>query len=553
MRALVNAEGGIVSSEAQQRPLWVDDLLDLASQEATGRVLIAAPIGDRAWLWLRDGLLTGLSAAMRRPLIAKRLVAFQQLSSANVTKALESIRTQPGARLLDVLLSDRLVSEEFVVDFVRRTMAEQMSSLLHSGVVDVVFEPGRTQRLSPVLMETLDIVNLGMSVHYRIPDELARVALFADATDFPDARPIDQAFLSACDGHRRPAEVGDSCGLTFSETEDLVRRLADLDVLQLLHPQSRAAEWTETRLFPAPAPAAPLPVEPLPAPPAPAEPAPVEPAPVQPAPVEQAPVEEKPVEQKPVADAPTETPPADVPPAQRVPAVLPAMTPPPMPAPWRTMPPTPTATPQRRPVAQPAPAARLPGPVIEPFAPPDPNVPDDAGFSAPPPTNAAYRMPPPAMPGPAGGWPAASPDRSTLDRQLGGATPAQTKPPEPEPEREPAGATAVTAGESSAQSRRDALSLLALFGTTENPAPPEESEPIKVDVAPEDSSAVAASLWPTRLVKPADAMPAGEVFKELTSLGDSSEPGDDSPEAAPPPAKTPPKPEQRKRRRFLGR
>ena len=72
------------------RPSWADELLDLAAQEATGRLVVLSSAGDEGWVEFRDGELVGVSAASRRPLLARRLTAFGVMAAPDVAPSNKS-------------------------------------------------------------------------------------------------------------------------------------------------------------------------------------------------------------------------------------------------------------------------------------------------------------------------------------------------------------------------------------------------------------------------------------------------------------------------------
>lgn len=245
-----------------QRPEWADELLDLAVQEATGRFVVASRSGEYAWMWLRDGQLSGVSAAARRPLLSRRLLAFRVLSPDRVEQALASIRTQPGQRLLDRVIQDRLAPLSFIDAYVRHVMAEQMASMLNTSVDDVSFEPGRVQRVSPLLLGVHDMMVAAANTPYVIPDEIAEHVMAASRTDFPHSYAIQRSVLAASDGRRRPVEVADECGLTAAEMLQIIADLGHHGVLELTAGPERDnwmdVAWEEAPQIPAPAAAVPV-------------------------------------------------------------------------------------------------------------------------------------------------------------------------------------------------------------------------------------------------------------------------------------------------------
>lgn len=223
----------VTKAVRDRRPEWADELLDLVVQEATGRFVVASRAGEYAWMWLRDGQLSGVSAAARRPLLSRRLLAFRILTQDQLEKALAAIRDQPGQRLLDRVIQDRLAPLSFIDAYVRHVTAEQMASMLHTSVDDVSFEPGRVQRVSPLLLDVHDMMAAAAVTPFVIPDEIAEHVLTATHPDFPHSYAIQRAVLAASDGRHRPVEVADLCGLTAGETLQIIADLEGHGVLAL--------------------------------------------------------------------------------------------------------------------------------------------------------------------------------------------------------------------------------------------------------------------------------------------------------------------------------
>lgn len=317
----MSAQEQVVPKAIGQRPEWADELLDLAVQEATGRFVVASCSGEYAWMWLRDGQLSGVSAAARRPLLSRRLLAFRILSPDRVEQALESIRYAPGQRLLDRVIQDRLAPPSFIDAYVRHVMAEQMASMLHTSVDDVSFEPGRVQRVSPLLLGVHEMMVAAAATPFVIPTEIAEHVMTALHADFPHSYAIQRAVLAASDGRRRPVEVADECGLTAAEMLQVIADLEQHGALELTAGPERD-NWMAVSQEEAPAiaPAGP-PREPavpvLDAPPAPTEPVHAEVPPPAPVPAPRAespppdPRDRAPIEPDPVAPPTPEPPPHD--------------------------------------------------------------------------------------------------------------------------------------------------------------------------------------------------------------------------------------------------
>ncbi len=208
----------------QQRAPWLEQAFDFATQEATGQLVIISPNGDHSWLWLRDGQLTGVSAPARRPLLAQRLMSFGVLDSRTTAKALASAREHPGLRLIDVVMAENLAPETFLLDYLLASAAEQMRQIQDSGVRESRFHPGRTQRLSPLLLDLHEVVSAAQSSEQRIQPEIANLAVSALPDVIPTSK-IHESLISASDGHRTPIQLADFLGLTIQETSSSLTQL----------------------------------------------------------------------------------------------------------------------------------------------------------------------------------------------------------------------------------------------------------------------------------------------------------------------------------------
>lgn len=297
-----------VPSETSHRPRWADDLLDLAAEEATGRLVVVSESGEEGWIQLRDGSLAAVSAAARRPLLSRRLTAFEVMSAQDVRTLKDRVRQTPGARLLDLLIHERLVPETFAQGYLRNTMAEQLGALMDEKVAQVRFEPGRIQPM-PMLQSAHEVLATAVAVPHEFPPDMAdRVLRGADGAH-ADLVPILRSVIRAADGHARPVDVADACGLTAAETLQVITDLRSRQLLEVVVDHDRESWHTVGSLSLAPPSGPAMPAPPLPAaghstPQAPAASAPA-PAAAAAAPPPQPPAAPPPVI-KPFAPAPVE-------------------------------------------------------------------------------------------------------------------------------------------------------------------------------------------------------------------------------------------------------
>lgn len=285
------------------RPSWADELLDLAAQEATGRLVVSSPDGDEGWIEFRDGELVGASAASRRPLLARRLTAFGVMADSEVSALLSALRAQPGRRLLDVLVHDRLVPPAFIAGFVRNTMAEQLGVMAAYPSPHHRFQSGPVHQSVPP-QRVDEVLATALAVGHTFPTDLQEHALQRIADPADSLSPIFLSVLAACDGSSTAADVADQCGLTVAETRQVLTELRGHALIELVErpgvdpwqvpvtpPQSLPAPPPGAVPSPAPAPTtqpetrapAPQPTQPT-VPPVvitPLAPEPVEPEPVE--------------------------------------------------------------------------------------------------------------------------------------------------------------------------------------------------------------------------------------------------------------------------------
>ena len=233
---------------------WTEELLDLVAQEATGRVVLSGAAGEQGWLYLRDGLVSGVSASARRPLLAHRLIAFDALPAPQVQRALAAVRQQPGMRLLDLIVSQRLVAHGFVETFLRNVMAEHVAVMLHGPGGELRLEAGRVQRSTPLLVDLHDVLTIASVVPFAFPEEIADHSMTAIAGSFAAAAAIHRSVMTASDGRRRPVDVADECGLTAGETLQVMAELQQHGALELAPPSS--GTWSDPLTGAAPLPGA---------------------------------------------------------------------------------------------------------------------------------------------------------------------------------------------------------------------------------------------------------------------------------------------------------
>lgn len=288
------------------RPSWADELLDLAAQEATGRLVVLSSAGDEGWVEFRDGELVGASAASRRPLLARRLVAFGVMTESDVAALLSALRAQTGRRLIDVLVHDRLVPDAFIAGFVRNTMAEQLGVMAAFPGAQYRFRSGPVHQSVPP-QRADEVLATALAVNHEFPQELLDHALKRADDQGTELPPVFRSVLAACDGTRPAPDVADACGLTVAETVQVLTDLRNRRLVTLV-PRPAQDPWQVALAGEAPAAVQPAAAASPPVPPAPPAPDPARPpaaaptTPVEP-PIVLTPLAPEPVEPEPVAAA----------------------------------------------------------------------------------------------------------------------------------------------------------------------------------------------------------------------------------------------------------
>jgi hypothetical protein len=224
--------------------------LDLAAQEATGRLLVASPDGNYGWLWLRDGLLSGVSGPGPRPLLANRLATFELLPKSQISKIVVETRSRPSVRMLEVVAELGSVPPTFLHDFVAITAAEQLALLEAMPIDHVRFESGNVHRSGPAML----LVHEVFSQCRTLRTELSGVAADArfttgrSATGPNDA--VARTLTTYCDGSRDLRQLAYVSGLTQHESVVWLEAMLAMNQVQLFEADDQPfTDWeTQTPL-----------------------------------------------------------------------------------------------------------------------------------------------------------------------------------------------------------------------------------------------------------------------------------------------------------------
>jgi hypothetical protein len=219
-------------------------LLELASQEGTGCLIVTEPQGEQSTVWFRDGYVYAVSVPGRRPLLGVRLMSSGVLTPEALAEALEVQRTElQGWRLGELLVHlgfvDRAVVESFVCEQVR----DQVADLLHWQVAEKKFRNGkRTRQDVAPPMEVTELLGAAR----RRDEQWASIVPFIGGADAvpvlstaapaaPDVvlGPYDWALLCKVDGNRTIADLADDCGFTIFEAGMVVVGLLEAALVQI--------------------------------------------------------------------------------------------------------------------------------------------------------------------------------------------------------------------------------------------------------------------------------------------------------------------------------
>lgn len=261
-------------TQTSATPQWVDHVLDLAAQEATGRFVVASEPSDTdGWILLRDGEIAGASGDVRRPLLGRRLVAFGLLSEQQVTQHLSVLRQQQGRRLLDLLIHEHAVPESFFTSYLRNTLAEQVGSMTAFAEPVTHFEPGPVPH-APLRLPVHEVLTAAFGMSHSFPEQIADLAVRGVGAPPPELPVLHGAVMRSADGSRRPGEIADDCGLTVAETVQVLTDLHGRRLVQLVRPAVPPAAPAAAPPASAPIPPAAAATPPPLGPPPPAPPAP---------------------------------------------------------------------------------------------------------------------------------------------------------------------------------------------------------------------------------------------------------------------------------------
>ncbi len=258
-------------AEADHRPGGVEGLLlELASQQATGALIIRDTEDDEATVWFRDGFVYAVSVPGRRPLLGVRLMSSGAITPEALAEALEVQRTElQGWRLGELLVHLGFVDRSVVESFVLEQQRDMMADLLTWTMLSHVFRNGRRTRTD--LAPAVEVVDLLAEAR----DRRSRWSAIVEGIGGPEAVPLlaasssgatdvvlgphDWALLCKVDGQRTLSDLADDCGFTLFEAGQVLAGLlaaglvdlepvTDEELAVALHGHAAPAEDLDSRV-----------------------------------------------------------------------------------------------------------------------------------------------------------------------------------------------------------------------------------------------------------------------------------------------------------------
>jgi hypothetical protein len=219
-------------------------LLDLAESGATGSLVVNHPDGDEAQVFLRSGLVCGISATNRRSDLGAKLVSSGVLAPEALSDALEAQRTDLAAwNLGELLVHLGYVDEDVVQGFVTEQLHEALWDLLRWTEGRWKFRKNAKTREDVGPPHT--VVELLESLRERGYEweEISSVVTSPEAIPMLSARgdgapetTLDSdawSMLCKIDGVRSVAELANDCGYTMFEAGQVLVTLVDAGLVDI--------------------------------------------------------------------------------------------------------------------------------------------------------------------------------------------------------------------------------------------------------------------------------------------------------------------------------
>ncbi|MGN6475332.1 MAG: DUF4388 domain-containing protein, partial [Mycobacteriales bacterium] len=218
-------------------------LLDLASDSASGSLILSHPDGEEAQIFLRSGLVCGINAPDRRADLGAKLVSSGILAPEALADAQEAQRTDLSAwNLGELLVHLGYVEEEVVQQFVNEQLYEALWDLMRWTEGRWKFRKNAKTRedLPPVpvveLLETLRERGHEWETIAEIVDSPNAVPMLSARGDGAPETTLDSdawSMLCKIDGVRTVAELAADCGYTLFEAGQVLVALVDAGLVDV--------------------------------------------------------------------------------------------------------------------------------------------------------------------------------------------------------------------------------------------------------------------------------------------------------------------------------
>jgi hypothetical protein len=219
-------------------------LLDLAASGATGGVILNRPDGAEAQLFLRGGLICGISAPDQRSDLGAKLVSSGVLAPEAFSDALEAQRTDLAAwNLGELLVHLGYVEEDVIQEFVAEQLHEALWELMQ-------WTEGRWKfRKNAKIREDIRPPHAVVALLETLRDRGYEWEEISSVVDSPDAVPVLSArgdsapettldsdawsMLCKIDGVRSVTELANDCGYTLFEAGQVLVTLVDAGLVDI--------------------------------------------------------------------------------------------------------------------------------------------------------------------------------------------------------------------------------------------------------------------------------------------------------------------------------
>jgi hypothetical protein len=219
-------------------------LLDLAASGATGSVILNRPDGGEAQLFMRGGLVCGISAPDQRTDLGAKLVSSGVLAPEALSDALEAQRTDLSAwNLGELLIHLGYVEEDVIQEFITEGLHEALWDLLQWA--DGRWKFRKNAKIREDIRPPHAVVELLETLRERgyeweeissvVNSPEAIPVLSARGDGAPETTLDSDAWSMLCkiDGVRSVAELANDCGYTLFEAGQVLVTLVDAGLVDM--------------------------------------------------------------------------------------------------------------------------------------------------------------------------------------------------------------------------------------------------------------------------------------------------------------------------------